>query len=180
MDGLPVLRGEGVILRPWRAEDASVLHREIQDPDTVRWLDIRLPYTIEDARTFIASCADQWETRKGAQFAVTDPDDGFVGYIGVLAVEEGMRVVEIVYWVAASARGAGTAGRALRTAIPWVEASVGPDRIELGMLEGNTASARTAESAGFVLREVQEVTKAEGGPPVRELIYQLEPNQDGA
>jgi RimJ/RimL family protein N-acetyltransferase len=173
MAELPILKGNGLLLRAWRREDVTDLHREIQDPEIIRWLDIGLPYAIADAEKFIASCAGHWGDRTAAHFAITELDGTFLGYLGVLSAEDHMRIVEIVYWVAASARGTATARRAVLTVLTWVKETVAPERIELGMLEGNTGSARTAESAGFVLREVRDAPKPGGGQPGKERIYEL-------
>ena len=177
MSVLPNLVGNGVVLRGWEIEDAPDLHREIQDPEIVRWLNIGLPYTVDDAETFISSSVGQWESREAAHFAITDPSGGFVGYVGVLAVDKGMGVVEVVYWIGSSHRGKGLAGRALRVLIPWIVETIRPERIELGLLEGNSASASTAESAGFVLRESRDISDDASGEPLRELIYEYDPGR---
>ena len=87
-----------------------------------------------------------------------------------------MKVVEIVYWIGSSHRGKRLAGRALRVLVPWIIETIRPEKIELGMLEGNLASAATAESAGFVLRDIRDVADAAPGEPSRELIYEYVPS----
>ena len=168
----PTLVSDQVILRPWHPDDAVDLHTEIQDREVVRWLDIELPYTLADATGFIAKTADQWEQRRAAHFAIAEPANGaFQGYLGVLAVDDGMRVVEIVYWVAATARGRSVATSALRLVLPWIVETLAPERIELGMVDGNVASASVAEANGFVLHEVAPGAATLDGAPADELLY---------
>ena len=170
---LPTLELSDIRLRPWRSDDASSLHRAMQDPDTVRWMAIELPYTLDDAERFIAGTDEAWARRNAAHLAIVDREDDLVGYIGVLSVEDGMRVVEIGYWVAPDSRGHGVASQALQSVVEWIRDELGPDRIELGMLAGNDASRRVAEKAGFQLDRTEESGKLLDGDPVDEWIFLL-------
>lgn len=152
---LPTLRGEDIVLRPFRVSDAATLAEEVGDAEIVRWMTIELPVTVEDAERFILDTQGAWDKREAAHFAIAeDPGGPMIGYLGVLSVEDSMRAVEIGYWVARHARAKGVARSALRLALDWIPDAIGPERIELGMAKGNEASARVAEACGFVLREV--------------------------
>lgn len=146
---LPTLSNSAVKLRPWRRDDAAALQREVQDPETVKWMAIDLPYSLEDARGFIAGTSAAWDRRAAAHFVIADLDGAFLGYLGVLSVEDRMRVVELGYWVARFARGRGVATNAVGLAVEWIQTELVPDRIELGMLAGNTGSRAVAEKSGF-------------------------------
>lgn len=170
---LPTLVGVDVTLRPWRPGDAEDLRREVQDPLTVRWMAIDQPYTLERANGFIAGTEKAWEEREAAHFVIADRDDRLIGYLGVLSVEDRMRVVEIGYWVSAGQRGRGVATAASRLALDWVEEAIAPERIELGMLAGNEASRAVAKKAGFVFDRVQPSGKTLDGEPVGEWVFVL-------
>jgi RimJ/RimL family protein N-acetyltransferase len=171
---LPTLGDSVVTLRPWRADDAGRLHREIQDGEIVRWLAIALPYTIEDAERFVDRASDRWERGEGAHLAMEAAADGrFLGYLGVLPVD-GWRRVELVYWVAAAERRRGFASRGVALAVEWARTVLRPDRIELGMADGNEASARIAQRAGFVLAERRPGAATLDGRSVDEVVYVLE------
>ncbi len=62
------LRDGGIVLRPWRAEDAPAVHAACQDEEILRWIPvIPRPYTLEHARAFASG-----ELGLGPhQFAVT-------------------------------------------------------------------------------------------------------------
>ena len=181
VETLPTLDAGVIRMRPWRADDAAALTDAIQDPAIVRWLDIPLPYTRDDATRFIAATPERWEARTAAHFAIVDPaSDRLLGYLGVLDVADGMRIVEIAYWVAAPARGRGVAGRALYCAVAWIRETLAPDRIELGMLAGNVASARVAMRNGFVLRETLAGAGTLDGRPADEEIYEWRPEAGAA
>lgn len=175
---LPTIQDGHVTLRPWRASDAELLREAMQDPETVRWMAIDLPYTIEDARGFIEGSSSAWERREAAHFLIAGQDDGLIGYLGVLSVEDRMSVVELGYWVAPWARRRGVATRAVRLAIGWAREALEPQRVELGMLAGNDASRRVAESAGFVLQRTEQSDKLLDGQPTEEWIFVL-PEETG-
>lgn len=178
MTELPTLQGETLVLRPWAASDAADLQREIQDPEIVRWLGIELPYTLDDAEGFIEKTSRQWEARQAAQFVIADRATGeFIGYLGVLSVLPGMKVVEVVCWIGADFRRRRFATQALETVVPWIEEEIGPERIELGMIEGNVVSAAIAESAGFDLYAIIIGGATLDGEPANERIYEL--NHEG-
>ena len=172
MEALPTVTDGTVVLRPWVDDDAADLFREIQDPEVVRWLNIDMPYTLEDAAGFIAKVVERWEQRAGAHFVIADADNGrYRGYLGGLDAGEAMNVVEIVYWVAAPARRRGVARRAVALALEWTLQDLAPDRIELAMVDGNEASIRVAEANGFQLREIVEGGAMLDGRPADERIY---------
>lgn len=168
---LPTLNDGSSTLRPWRAEDAEDLRREVQDPETVRWMAIELLYTLEDARGFISGTARAWEEREAAHFVIAGRDGRLIGYLGVLSVEKAMRVVEIGYWVAARERGRGVATSALQLALHWVTEAIAPERIELGLLSGNEASRAVAEKTGFEFDRSEPSGKQLDGEPVEEWIF---------
>lgn len=152
--------------------DAANLHDAIQDDEIVRWLGITQPYTIEDAKPFIAAAGDRWAERAAAHFVIDSPPTGdFLGYVGILDISEKMREVECVYWVQATARGRGVTRAALRLALNWVHDSVAPDRIELSMVAGNEPSARVAVACGFDFVELRKGAAWLDGERVDEQVY---------
>jgi RimJ/RimL family protein N-acetyltransferase len=172
MQPLPTLTDGTIVLRPWVDDDADDLFREIQDPEVVRWLNVDMPYTLEDAVGFIAEVVERWEKRAGAHFVIADAGDGrFLGYLGVLDAGQSMNVVEIVYWVAAAGRRRGVARRAVALALEWVLLELAPERIELAMIDGNEASIRVAEANGFQLREIVSGGATLDGRPADTRIY---------
>jgi RimJ/RimL family protein N-acetyltransferase len=131
-------------LRPWREEDVPAIHAACQDPEIQRWIPlIPRPYTVEDARAFVAD-----EIGLGPhQYAIVE-DGTLVGSIG-MRVSEQSRRGHIGYWCARDVRGRGIVTRALRLLCRY-----GFEELELGRLElitdpDNLASQRVAEKVGF-------------------------------
>ena len=135
-------------MRPWSPADVPAVAVACRDPEIVRWTtQIPEEYTEDDARAWIESTADGWPNG-AAELAITDAESGeVVGAIGLVVREAG--VARIGYWVAAPFRGRGLATRALRLMSDWAD-GLGFARLQLTVLEGNTASERVAAKAGFV------------------------------
>jgi RimJ/RimL family protein N-acetyltransferase len=136
------LRGEGLILRPWREDDAPAVCAACQDPEIQHWMPlIPRPYTLEDALAFVRRELDLGPH----QFAIAD-DGRVVGSIG-MRVHAGTG--HIGYWCAAELRGRGIAPRALRVLCRYGFHDLGLARLELITDPDNTASQRVAEKVGF-------------------------------
>ena len=150
------VRGERVVLRPWRLEDAPAVAAACQDTEIARWLAfVPQPYTEEDARFYIRDCLEAGKDR--APFAITDSESGAViGSIDMYVNR--MRTGHIGYWLAAEARGRGLTSEALLALSRWGFDELGLGRAELVTDPDNIASQRVAEKAGFtregVLRSI--------------------------
>ena len=141
------LRGEGVVLRPWRLEDVPAVTAACQDAEIARWLAfVPEPYTEEDARFYVQDCISAPEERK--PFAITEAESGEV--IGSIDMRiNRMQTGHIGYWLAAEARGRGLTTAAVRALSRWAIEELGLGRVELVTDPDNIASQRVAEKAGF-------------------------------
>ena len=141
------LRGEGVVLRAWRMEDAPAVAEACQDPEIARWLAfVPQPYTSDDARRYIEECIEAPDDRR--PFAITDAETGAV--IGSIDMRiNRLGTGHIGYWMAPQARGRGLTTAALRALSRWAIEELGLGRVELATDPENLASQRVAEKAGF-------------------------------
>ena len=136
-----VLRDEELTLLPWReVESLPGVRADIvatsNDPEMVRWTTVPHPYTGEHANDFLTAVPD------GVERWAYVLDGRYAGSIelrpgGVLG-----------YSTAPWARGKGLTTRALRLVAAHAIAQ-GLRRLELHIAEGNAASRRAAEKAGF-------------------------------
>ena len=141
------VRGEGIVLRPWRIEDVPAVTAACQDPEVARWLAfVPEPYTEADARFYVQDCIDAPDERK--PFAITDAETGAV--IGSIDMRiNRMQTGHVGYWLAAEARGRGLTTAALRALSRWAIEELHLGRVELVTDPDNIASQRVAEKAGF-------------------------------
>ncbi|MFI7873924.1 GNAT family N-acetyltransferase [Streptomyces salinarius] len=143
--------GDGLMLRPWRAEDAPAVHAAFQDPVMHQW-HIRAADSEEEVRGWIAEWQQAWDRESNVQWAVADAaDDRLLGRVALRQVLLGDGVAEVAYWTTAGARGRGVAARATRTLARWALDEIGFQRLELSHAVANEASCRVAQKAGFAL-----------------------------
>ncbi|MFF3939531.1 GNAT family N-acetyltransferase [Streptomyces phaeofaciens] len=148
----PVLpTGDGLVLRPWRAEDAPAVHAVFQDPLMHQW-HIRSCDSEAEAAGWIEEWRASWETERDAQWAVADAEsDALLGRVALRGVLLSEGVAEVAYWTAAAARGRGVAARATTALTRWAFDEIGFHRLELMHSVANPASCRVATKAGFTL-----------------------------
>ena len=158
----PPLSDGVVTLRPWSERDIPVLVALLDaDPEITRWMDtIPQPYGEDDARGWVERTSGYWREGTGAQFAITDAENGAVlGGIGIGWTDATHEVAEVGYWLASDARGRGLTTRALTLVARWTLGELQCQRLQLRADERNVASQRVAEKVGFqregVLRSVQ-------------------------
>ncbi|MEU1885830.1 GNAT family N-acetyltransferase [Micromonospora rifamycinica] len=138
----------GLLLRPWRATDASALLTALRDPEIVRWNGQGVT-DLAQADAWIVRRAD-WSDGSHVSLAVADDTDStLLGSVSVHQIRHDNAAVG--YWTTAPARGRGVAGRALRALTDWAFTHLDLHRIELCHAVANTASCRVAGRAGYRL-----------------------------
>ena len=143
--------GDGLVLRPWRAEDAPAVHEAFQDPLIHQW-HIRRADSEEEVRGWIAEWQGDWTGERTAQWAVADEASGrLLGRVGLRQIELLDGAAEVAYWTHAAARGQGVAVRATTALTHWALEEIGFERLELLHSVFNEASCRVAAKAGFAL-----------------------------
>jgi RimJ/RimL family protein N-acetyltransferase len=146
---MDVLRGERVVLRPLRPEDAEDVAAACADELIQRFLPhLPSPYTLADAQWWITEGASAAIEAGGWTYGLADPDsDRIIGGGGMSRRRSSGG--EIGYWVAPWARGRGIAAEAARLLATQAFA-IGIPRLELRTDQENLASQRVALAAGFV------------------------------
>ncbi|MFI2434125.1 GNAT family N-acetyltransferase [Streptomyces sp. NPDC018693] len=143
--------GDGLLLRPWRAEDAAAVHAAFQDPLLHRW-HVRAADSEEETAGWIEEWRAAWAGEHTAQWAVVDADtDLLLGRVALRDIVLGDGVAEVAYWTVAAARGRGVAVRATAALTRWAFDEIGFHRLELTHATVNEASCRVASRAGYAL-----------------------------
>jgi ribosomal-protein-alanine N-acetyltransferase len=152
----PVLpAGGGLVLRPWRPEDARAVAAPYADPAIQRWHARRVD-SEDEARDLILRWQRSWPSETGAHWAVTRGEGGEVaGRVALRSMTLGEGRAECAYWTTPSARGSGVAPRALTTLSLWAFGEIGFHRLDLVHSLANAASCRVAAKAGFAAEGVQ-------------------------
>ncbi len=145
-----ILETERLILRRCRGEDAEALTRLLQDREIAeRTLTIPHPYTIEDARAWLARLEETAASGEASMFAITLREDGaLAGTVG-LKIERAHERAELGYWVGKAFWGRGIATEAARRMVAHGFDDLGLNRIYAGHWSWNPASGRVLENAGL-------------------------------
>ncbi|MGQ0432271.1 MAG: GNAT family N-acetyltransferase [Microthrixaceae bacterium] len=148
-----VLSDEVVVLRPWRASDASFMVEASRDPAINRYNGPG-PDSLADALLVIERIDRCWGALRahgdptGAAFAIVDAASGDpVGMCGIDSWSS-TDVAQFGYWLAPGARGRGLATRAVTLVTGWLF-ELGAARVFLTIQSENEASAAVARRAGF-------------------------------
>lgn len=146
-----------VTLRPWRDEDAAEVFPVISGHrDITYWTRIPWPYTWTHAQEHVRNSRAAWNAGSDAALVIADTGTGAVlGSVGLHHInaarnpESAFYPNEIGYWLAPAARGRGVATRSVVLLSEWAFDTLHLGRLWLTVIDGNTASVRVAERAGF-------------------------------
>jgi RimJ/RimL family protein N-acetyltransferase len=139
-----------LLLRPWRAEDASSVFEAMQHRQMHEFLSLPDPYTMQDAVSFVSEVANANRAdRSGLGSAVVERASGaVVGSADLRYSKTNLLGADIGYAIYPPAQGNGYAAEATRALTEWGHTQ-GLNRIELRCAVTNLASAATALAAGF-------------------------------
>lgn len=149
------LRGERVLLRPYRVDDAEHVLAAVDESREhprpwVNWVDDMA--TVEDCRDYCIRGAAKWVLRTDLAVGIFDAQTGrFLGGTGLHDPNWELRSFEVGYWMRVSALGKGYVTEAVRLLLELAFDHLQARRIELCCDPDNDASRRVAEQAGFVL-----------------------------
>jgi RimJ/RimL family protein N-acetyltransferase len=143
------IRTERLVLRPYRVDDADAVFAACQDPEIQRWLTaVPVPYTREDARTFIDQVAIAGRSTGQSLTVAIEADGQLVGSSGVHGLQVHPLGPEIGYWIAPQARGNGYAAETAHALAEWA-LGLGAPRVHLVADVRNAGSQAVARRAGF-------------------------------
>jgi RimJ/RimL family protein N-acetyltransferase len=142
------IAADGLLLRVLGIGDAEAVVEATRDSDDAVWAPRAPPYTVEQARGFLADYERRRQAGDAVSFGVFRPYGE--GLLAGLVVQEAARGdIELAYWVRPQARRRGIASRSLDALSAWVEDHLAPQRVWVEVEPANEASLRTAASAGY-------------------------------
>ena len=137
------LTSERLILRPLELADADDLYDLYRRPEAMRFVDIPPHTSPAQTGKLVESRCDGPSTTWTLRTAADGPALGFVEYIGNAGVPGMGYMLNPDHW------GNGYMSEAVRTALDYGFDEMGLDRVELWIVEQNTASLRLAERVGI-------------------------------
>lgn len=148
------LRGEHVVVRPFRTEDAPALYEAVAESrDHLKpwmpWADQH--QRVEDSLYKIVHFTAQWLLREDMTVALTDAATGrFTGGSGLHPRDWDARVFEIGYWIRASEQGKGYVTEATRLLTEFAARSLAANRVFIQCDARNARSAAVPQRLGYV------------------------------
>lgn len=147
-EDVPELRDDLITLRAHTPADADDVYELCQDPEMQRWTVIPVPYSREDAVSFLAEIVpDGWRKEHADRAWAIEVDGRFSGSVSLHGGQGG--VGEIGFSVAPWVRGRGVMTRAAKLAIRHAFDELGWSRVIWRAFVGNWASRRVAWKVGF-------------------------------
>ncbi|MGH2515982.1 MAG: GNAT family N-acetyltransferase [Ktedonobacterales bacterium] len=174
------LRGQRVLVRPYRETDAEELFQAIiaSRDSLLPWMPFAGAYeSVEDAREFVNRCIAHWRLREDFTVGMWDVASGrYVGSTGLHPRNWDIPMFEISYWLRRDAEGHGYVTEAVRLLTHYAFASLGAARVFIRCDARNGRSAATAARAGFPLEgRLRRDRIAYDGVLGDTLIYALTP-----
>jgi RimJ/RimL family protein N-acetyltransferase len=168
---------DGVVtLRLMADADVPAVVEALQDPEIPRWTVVPSPYGERDAHQWMrASVAGLAGGTDLTALVVDARDDRLLGAVALHAISPESGRCSAGYWLAADARGRGTATRALRLLCQFAFDELGVHRVELWIDPDNVPSLAVAERAGFAREGLLRSFRLVGGRPSDMLMYSLLP-----
>jgi len=149
---LPILRGSGFVLRPFRLNDAASLCEAMNDERVARKVThIPFPYTREHADTWVHGMSDAFTpASRRVDFAIAEEDDDGGDIMGSVAfINVDGHKAQVSYWLTPAQWGRGVVPSALQQLLTFGFDDMKLVRIFAYVYSENKASARVLEKAGF-------------------------------
>lgn len=148
------LRGERVIVRPYRLEDAEALRDAVEESrDHLRpWMPwAETHQDVAETQDWIIRQTSNWLLRKELTVGVWEVRQGgrYLGGTGFHIHDWSIPYLEIGYWLRKSAEGHGYMTEAVRLMVDFAFGSLGANRLEIQCDARNERSAALARRLGF-------------------------------
>jgi len=147
MPTAPILTDGLVTLRAHRPDDAQGSWEQCQDPLSQQWTTVPVPYSMDDAHTFVGEIMPKGWTEDTEWGFVVEVEGRYAGTVSLRP--EGDRRAELAYGSHPWVRGTGHIERALRMLLEWGFAEQELETVIWWANKGNWSSRKVAWRLGF-------------------------------
>lgn len=151
---IPQLQTPRLLLRPFKADDASTVQRLAGVPE-VALTTLNIPYPYEDgtAEEWISLHEPRWEAKEFLTLAITTEAEGLVGAVGLHLNQPNHRG-ELGYWVGLPYWNRGYATEASEALLDYGFRELNLNRVQARYMVRNPASRKVMEKLGMKLEGV--------------------------
>lgn len=164
-------------IRPYRLEDIDEVYAAADESreHIARWMGWMTPdYSREHAAKWVEHAVASWDHGDAYEHLILDPVDGsIVGACGLNQLNRVNGVCNLGYWVRSSRLGQGAARQAALLLRDFGFGTVGLNRLEIVVADGNTFSRKVAQSTGAVYEGLQQLRLKVGDIAHDSHIYAL-------
>jgi RimJ/RimL family protein N-acetyltransferase len=166
----PILALNRCVVRPYNKDDATSIAEAANNPKIAKWMSNLFPhpYTIEDANKWLSILSPLHD------FTICEPNSGSViGGIGLKPREDiHYRTMEIGYWLSEGYWGCGIVTDVVSAFSEWsFKNFTHVVRLQAEVFEGNKASCRVLEKAGFEFEGRQKSAVEKWGDIMDTMTY---------
>lgn len=148
-------------IRPYRLDDLDEVYTAATESREIisRWMGWMTPdYSREDAAKWVEHAVTSWENGDAYEHLIIDSADGAIaGACGLNLLNLTNGVCNLGYWVRVSRIGRGAARQAALLLRDFGFGTVGLNRLEIVVADGNTYSRKVAESTGATYEGLQRL-----------------------
>ena len=148
-------------IRPYRLDDLDEIYAAADESreHIGRWMGWMTPeYSRDDSAKWVEHAVASWEREDAYEHLIIDSADGSVaGACGLNLLDRTNCVCNLGYWVRASRIGHGAARQAAQLLRDFGCGTVGLNRLEIVVADGNTFSRKVAESTGATYEGLQRL-----------------------
>lgn len=149
-DQFPVFETEQLILRRISSADRDVLFSIFSDPKVMQYYNIFPITELGQADELIQKLENYFSSEKGIRWAIVlKANQSLIGTIGIFDRNENPYNAEIGFEISRNFWGKGLTAEAIRPVIQFGFNSLGLERIEARVVNGNSASQRVLEKCSF-------------------------------
>ena len=176
------LADRGIVVRPYRREDAAPILAGTGDPLVVRYAHVSWAgQSVKEVEDLIVSeWPDAATDGRQANLSIRDAaTDALLGHLVLFRIDWRADSAEVGFFVLPEARGRGAAGHALAAFLPWALDELGLRRIQAAADVENRASQHILEGAGFVREGVMRsfFPREDDGVRADYVLYSLLPGE---
>lgn len=171
---MPILRGERVMLRPYRREDLASIMTWTNDDAATRYLGGRfiLPYTEKNAEDYLASVMAGAADKAAFVIADAETED----YLGQIDLDMDMHNRQATLGIVLASernRGRGIGREAIELICRYGFMTLGLNRIQLTVYADNARARRCYAACGFVEEGVQRQARYVDGDYMDSVLMAL-------